>query len=148
MYDSKVLFALVASALGASAAVSEDTVEETVQNEVVFEPEYAVSALQVEQGAYVDASGPMDMPELDLTIDVMRALTPEQLNEALGSTVNTRMSGTVTPADQQLELIEVRATREQHEPIPTPIPFGLASIAWALQNPTQAWRILFPAMSS
>lgn len=144
-HGNKLFYVLALGALMAGPAIG----EESLQSEVVFEPEYARGAARVEEGAYVDASGSEEEAlELDLTIDVMRSLTPEQIREALGGMVDTGMTGAVTPAENQLELIEVRATREQYEPVETAIPFGFASIAWAFRNPTESWRIFFPVMTS
>ena len=83
--------------------------------------------------------------KLDLSIgNVMYILTPEQVELALG-TDTSRLSGARSPMDEQLEQVEVRATREQHgDLLMTPIPLGLASIAWAVRNPAEAWRIFAP----
>lgn len=139
-YSGRLLLGLALGLLAAMPSVGEDrAVEEVMSNHVTFEPVYAVP---VENGAYLHAS---PSPELDLTIDAMRALTPEQINEALGVS-DGRLTGAVTPADRQLGLIEVRATREQFGPVHTTIPLGLASIAWAIRNPSEAWRIVFPVL--
>ena len=83
--------------------------------------------------------------KLDLSIgNVMYILTPEQVELALG-TDTSPLSGARTPLDEQLEQVEVRATREQHSDLLiTPIPLGFASIAWAVMNPAEAWRIFAP----
>lgn len=83
-------------------------------------------------------------PQLDLRIgDLTQILTPEQLEQALGRDVRD-LSGYESPAEEQTEQIEVRAVREQHGAGMAAIPLGFASIAWAFQNPAEAWRIFLP----
>lgn len=78
---------------------------------------------------------------LDLRLgDVTQILSAEQLEQALG----TDLLNVEAPGEEQMEQIEVHATREQYEEVRSNIPFGFASIAWALQNPAEGWRILFP----
>lgn len=102
------------------------------------------SAEAVDTAAVVFASESQPEIKLDLKIgDLTQILTPEQLEQALGMDPH-RLSGVETPADDQLEQIEVHAVREQHEAAKTDVPFGLASLAWAMQNPTEAWRIFLP----
>jgi hypothetical protein len=84
---------------------------------------------------------------LDLTINVMYVLTPEQVEDALGGS-DVHLTNAQTPLSEQSEQIEVRAAREQHsDELRTPIPFGFASIVWALYNPNDAWRLLAPIES-
>jgi hypothetical protein len=84
---------------------------------------------------------------LDLSIDVMYVLTPEQVGDALGGP-DIDLTNAQTPLSEQSEQIEVRATREQHsEELRTPIPFGFASIVWAFYNPSEAWRLFAPIES-
>ena len=102
------------------------------------------SAEEVDTAAVVFASESQPQIKLDLKIgDLTQILTPEQLEQALGMDSH-RLSGVETPADDQIEQIEVHAVREQYEAVKTDVPFGLASLAWAIQNPTEAWRIFLP----
>ncbi len=102
------------------------------------------SAEEVDTAAVVFASESQPQIKLDLKIgDLTQILTPEQLEQALGMNSH-RLSGVETPADEQIEQIEVHAVREQYEAVKTDVPFGLASLAWAIQNPTEAWRIFLP----
>src|SRR5690606_3167045 len=103
------------------------------------------SAEEVDRAAVVFASESQPQIKLDLKIgDLTQILTPEQLEQALGMDSH-RLSGVETPADEQIEQIEVHAVREQqYEAVKTDVPFGLASLAWAIQNPTEAWRIFLP----
>lgn len=83
--------------------------------------------------------GPLDLRTGDLTY----ILTPEQLQQALGTDHVLRQNG--VPAEEQVAQIEVRATREQHTGnARSDIPFGFASFLWAFNNPAQAWRLFTP----
>jgi hypothetical protein len=99
---------------------------------------------QTDTAAVVFGSQTQSVGKLDLRVgDLTYVLTPEQLQQALGTDFE-RLSGLESPADEQMDQIEVRAIREQHDASATPIPFGFGSIAWAFQNPADAWRIFFP----
>lgn len=87
------------------------------------------------------ANGPLDLRIGDLTY----VLTPEQLEQALPMDEVRTANGAEAPAEQQMEQIEVRATREQHRGnLRSNIPLGFASILWAFNNPTEAWRLFTP----
>lgn len=87
------------------------------------------------------ANGPLDLRIGDLTY----VLTPEQLEEALPADEMRTANGAEPPAEQQMELIEVRATREQHRGnLRSNIPLGFASILWAFNNPAETWRLFTP----
>jgi hypothetical protein len=87
------------------------------------------------------ANGPLDLRIGDLTY----VLTPEQLEQALPADEMRTAAGAEAPAEQQMEQVEVRATREQHRGnLRSNIPLGFASILWAFNNPTESWRLFTP----
>ncbi len=87
------------------------------------------------------ANGPLDLRIGDLTY----VLTPEQLEQALPAGEMRTVNGAEAPAEQQMEQIEVRATREQHRGnLRSNIPLGFASILWAFNNPAEGWRLFTP----
>lgn len=80
--------------------------------------------------------------QLDLSIDVLHVLTPDQLRIALGT-------GAASADDPmaQMESVEVSAQRQEEDTLQSRIPFGLASIVWASEHPAQFWRLFAPVMS-
>jgi hypothetical protein len=73
-------------------------------------------------------------------------ISPEELQSLLGPNL------TETPASPDNELdeveIEVRAPRGVHEEaLQSQIPFGLAGLAWGVEHPREAWRLLLPVLS-
>jgi hypothetical protein len=86
-------------------------------------------------------NGPLDLRIGDLTY----VLTSEQLEQALPSDEMHTFNAAEVPAEQQMEQIEVRARREQHHGnLRSDIPLGFASILWAFNNSSEAWRLFTP----
>jgi hypothetical protein len=109
--------------------------------------QWAAAQDAVEQGEVAPIFAEHSRAPLDLSINVMYVLTPEQVQDALGGS-DSHLTNAQTPLSEQSEQIEVRATRERHgDELRTPIPFGFASIVWAFYNPNEAWRLFAPIES-
>jgi hypothetical protein len=73
-------------------------------------------------------------------------ISPEELDSLLGPNL------TETPASPDNELdeveVEARAPRGVHEEaLQSQIPFGLPALAWGVEHPGEAWRLLLPILS-
>jgi hypothetical protein len=79
-------------------------------------------------------SAPSQKAPLNLAAPDVRAVVPEEeLQEPL------------PPGDQITEVQEDRTVAVKAEGVPPDVPLGFGAIWWALNHPSQAWRILTPA---
>jgi hypothetical protein len=84
------------------------------------------------------ASAPKDgsspKPPLNLTApDVRTVVSADELKEPLASN------------EQITEVQEDQTVSVKGEGVPADVPLGFGAIWWALNHPSQAWRILTPA---
>jgi hypothetical protein len=73
-------------------------------------------------------------------------ISPEELDRLLGPNL------TETPAspDDELDEVEIEARAlpgVYEQPLQSQIPFGLPALAWGVEHPREAWRLLLPALS-
>jgi len=79
-------------------------------------------------------SGAEQQPPLNLKApDVRTVVSPEELQEPLPS------------SEQQAQAEEGDTVQVKSEPNAPDVPGGFGAIWWAMNHPSQAWRILAPA---
>jgi hypothetical protein len=67
-------------------------------------------------------------------------LPPLELNALLGRDETAPVTG----VDKDLDFAEIEARAPAG--LTEQVPFGIAGVVWALQHPSQAWRLLLPVL--